>query len=153
LICALCGKELEEKPSNDHFYPRAICKWMEPLLSPKKFRWLKNLIYNPENIIYTHDSCNKEKEDFKVEVSDLYLPEGKKQALRRIGKSIAPYAKQYAAIKAEVYQRQGPKCYCCGEPLPLSRAVMRRIDSERPRVQENACLVCHICNHRYEEFQ
>jgi hypothetical protein len=150
--CALCGKRIEGKPSKDHCHPRAIYKWLEELLDEEAYREVKNLVDSQDNIIFTHDSCNKEKEDFIVDIDKLYLPNHKKQAVANVHSKIRPYQEMYFDLKTRIYNKQSCKCYNCGCEIENNNGVIRRIDCDYPRYEENACIVCHSCNVHCAKF-
>lgn len=152
MICALCGKEIRGTYSKNHCYPRAIHKWLADSLDEDEASELKSLISGQDNIIYTHTGCSSKKEDFEVNVDTLCLPWYKKERVRETRVKIRPYAKQYHEMKARIYESQAHKCLQCGCRLTENNGVMRRINTEKPRTEENACLVCHSCNHANANF-
>ena len=151
-ICAICGDPIREKHiSVDHIFPRAVYKWVRQNLSEKNYLILKRRIESPENMLPVHRKCNVEKEDSLTDIEKLYCDSRQKEALRKLRIEILPELSMFQNEKESLFTGQEGKCFCCGRPLKKAQ-VLRRIDIKIPRIWQNGCLVCHVCNLENPDF-
>lgn len=151
MICALCGKILQYSKSKDHVFPRAIYKWEAQSLPVPAYKKIKKLIESKDNVSYVHPECNYVKEDSMPRIEKLYIPPKNKQKLIYIEMLLEDCVKDYQEHKQAILENQSKRCYNCGKTLTKT-FVLRRIDKSKPRVWDNACIVCHRCNTRYRNF-
>ena len=143
--CAICGKPIEKHGNYDHFIPRAVYKWTKNYIPEEEYIELKSRINGNLNYIPAHISCNKQKEDTLYNAKDLFLSAKEKRKIYSFLDDIKDCIDIYYQGKEMVRARQNNKCYSCGKELNQT-AVLRRIDSNKRRTWENACVVCHDCN-------
>ncbi|MBR3516061.1 MAG: hypothetical protein IKO10_07080 [Lachnospiraceae bacterium] len=149
-ICAICGKSIEGSSNRDHVYPRAIYKWSEEYLSAVEQKQLVDHIESKDNYVRTHPECNTIKEDMLPELDKLHLAPDHKKKLKFVEEGICKELENYAYQKQQLIRKQNGKCVGCG--CDLQEGVLRRKDPEKPRIWENACVVCHECNLNREKF-
>lgn len=152
LTCAICGKPITEVHiSVDHVFPRAIYKWLKQEVPWETWLAFKKTIDGIDNMVPVHRKCNVEKEDSTIDIESLHCSEKKKEALRNVRDEISPYLSIYNNRKDNFLIRQGGSCYNCGKSLTGTQ-VLRRIDRKKPRIWQNGCLVCHVCNLENPDF-
>jgi len=152
--CAICGKEIDEgKETVDHIFPRAMYKWFAEYLQEEHNNRIKKIIEGPDNKAWVHHHCNIVKGEQIYKISTLYVSEQKKLKLYEVKELLGPVIKQYIRNKEKKLSEQSGKCFCCGRRISLRGGTVRRIDPNKKRIWENACIVCHYCNLRNKEFK
>ena len=149
-ICAICGKAISGKVSDDHVFPRAIYKWSEEYLTTQEYQDLKKQIESADNHVSTHPDCNYQKEDEIPDINALHLSLSVYNGLISVEKTVNSAVVSYCDHKQQVLLSQAGRCAGCG--CELQKGVLRRRDPDLPRRWENACIVCHECNLKNEKF-
>ena len=140
-----------EKPTKDHFYPRAIYKWAQYDLPEEEYRRLRECIEKSDNILKVCRDCNYEKQERVMEPTELFVTERKRIKLERVRKQIWPYYEKLGELKKRLLERQGNVCYCCRQPI-TDQGIIRRIDPKQKRTPDNGCVVCVQCNDQHDSF-
>lgn len=145
MVCAICGKELKKNVSIDHVFPRALYKWSECYLPAEEYKHIKKLIDGQNNHVKTHKGCNKVKEDEIPIVECLHIEKGQMDLLEALEDSLTDLIDNYTHNKQKLLVGQNRRCLGCGKKLK-ENGVLRRIDPDKKRTWDNACIVCHRCN-------
>ena len=151
MICAICGARIRGKASTDHVFPRALYKWSECYVSKGEYKRIKKQIVRSDNLVGTHTSCNKFKEDGIPNIESLHISEQQRSSLKVTEKSLKSVVNSYACGKKRILLKQKGRCRGCSKEIK-GEGVLRRVDSARSREWNNACVVCHICNTDKSDF-
>lgn len=151
--CAICGKEITSTPTIDHVYPKALYKWSECYVSKERYRLIKRIVENSGNKLLVHKHCNVKKEEALPEIDALYVDGTTKTSLKNRAIRLEAVIETYANNKLQKIIEQKYKCFCCNKPINVNTGVLRRIQPQKKRVWENACIVCHKCNINNPSFR
>ncbi|MBO5388783.1 MAG: hypothetical protein J6A59_11685 [Lachnospiraceae bacterium] len=153
--CIYCNRPIDIKLQRgihwnvEHVIPRAIFKWLENILPKKDNDKLFKLITSMDNLALVHYKCNIRK--------DSYIPSEKELKELKVSTNVInkyidtlnktnEYIQQYYDIKNRVYSKQKCKCFICKKRTTFKSAVIRRKDSNIPRIESNAMVICTQCN-------
>lgn len=151
MICAICGARIRGTASTDHVFPRALYKWSECYVSKGEYKRIKKQIVGSDNLVGTHTSCNKIKEDGIPKIECLHISEQQRISLRAVEESLAGVVNRYTCGKKKILFAQKGCCRGCGKEIK-GEGVLRRIDPTQLREWSNACIVCHSCNTDRPDF-
>lgn len=140
--CVYCGKY--KKATVDHFYPKAIYRWCGDEY--------KEAIIDKKNTVYACRACNFRKQE-KIYPIETVQDEEKKKELVEVRKNIGDGVSKFFGLKKKLRKKQNGRCYGCGKMMTKNEGIIRRIDPEKPRKLENACLVCDKCNKKETNFR
>lgn len=147
-ICAICGKEMLGKRGNndgwniDHIVPQAVFKWCK---SDEEGLELMN---DERNLLTVHTFCNTikgEKISTVQELKKMHVDDDFIEAHERYRHKVEPYITKFFELKYKLLKQQNYKCKLCGRSIVVKTSIIRRVDSNSKRYEENACLVCKKC--------
>lgn len=144
-VCPICGRSTPGARNMDHVFPRALYKWTEAYVTRERYAYVRSVIEDPGNLIEVHRECNRGKQDRLPVLGSMTLGDIRKKELTAMEADISEEIGRYAEGKAWVLKKQDGKCYRCGDEAGKG-AVLRRLDPEKPRIWENACVLCRKCN-------
>ncbi len=152
--CAICGKMIHAgcTCNRDHIIPQAVYKWAPglcPDMTPEEYRSLAHTLRGAANVCITHIRCNAGKEDTIPEIGALHVSAQKRTQIWRLHNQVFAHILRFQRFKRRLLKAQRGCCLRCGIPLDEG-GVLRRRRTDRPRVPENACLLCGPCNRSKE---
>lgn len=150
MLCSICGRPITGNKTTDHIYPQEIAKWQYES-GPEIQEKVQKVIGSKCNRAPAHRKCNYEKQDQMPDLMKIHISAKQRQRLQAAISEIQKEIEQHESRKNAQKMCQEQKCYCCGKPLGED-CVLRRIDPEKERVWENACMVCRECNDNYSRF-
>lgn len=146
MICAICGKEIKDNKTKDHYIPKAVYKWSMLDINSSEYKYLKNIINSDHNITYVHQGCNLDKLDSIIKISKIKITEDKRKKLSEIKNLCQSYIDKYKAFKNKLLKKQNNTCYKCRCEIDSYNSTIRRIKRDKYRDENNACLLCKNCN-------
>lgn len=152
MVCARCGKEINGQFVKEYCQSPYIHKWLKETLPLRQYRELKELALSRDNVIFVHEECSYERTREKVNVGTLHLGRTRKERISEIYTKMKPYSDLYRNMRGRIVVRQERKCYKCGCEIKEKYSILRRIDTTKPRTEENGCLVCYSCDEKYRNF-
>lgn len=144
-ICIFCGKKLSSDGldwSVEHFFPRAIYKWIP---NPEVSKVLESL----SNLFIVHIPCNISKDSRLPNLKNihaLHANDDIKANLHALYIHIESAIKDYHNLKNNQWLTQQKCCGFCQKPVKLVRTTLRRKHNDLPRSAENAICLCYRCS-------
>lgn len=154
-ICPYCGKEVDLSQrrgvhwSLDHVVPYCIYKWLEHVLSGDALDRLWDIFNSIDNVVITHHKCNIQKNsDIPTDksIDEMFLPDDMKENIKSIKNEAEPYIDMYKSLTRRLGVKQGGRCLRCNKIYRIKDMTIRRLDLDKPRTEDNACLLCFQCN-------
>lgn len=135
-VCTYCGRE--GNWSADHIIPMAVYKWT---------RMGNTKLYNSiHNIVISCSMCNKEKGCI---VPNKYRALKIKPSCDKIYDKLYPAIEEFNNLIRRLLVKQNNRCGYCERLMSINEATIRRIDENKPRIEDNAILLCKECNNRW----
>lgn len=154
-ICPYCGKEVDLNQrrgvhwSLDHVVPYCIYKWLEHILSGDDLDRLWDILNSIDNVVIAHYQCNIIKNSViptDKDIDKMFLPDDMKENIKSIKKEAEPYTNMYESLTRRLGAKQNCRCLRCNKEYRVKDMTIRRLDWNKPRTEDNACLLCTQCN-------
>lgn len=154
--CIYCGREIDiskgrgRKWTIEHIIPYTIYKWSEYILSDELRCELWHVINDNANCAITCKKCNTRKgariPDVQFVARNEYIPQEVKDRFVEIYDSCDSAFKSYESLIKRLYGKQLGRCSRCKKFMDFDDCIVRRIDDNKVRVEDNATLLCSDCS-------
>lgn len=154
-LCPYCGfpVKLETRRGNywslDHVIPYCIYKWSEYALPEEESERVYDMLNSVDNVVVAHHKCNMDKNSSmpsRASIIKMKLPNNMKANILSLMMIAHPYIDEHIKLMQRVYEKQNGVCYRCHKNIDLLDGTIRRVDLDKPRIEDNACIICPSCN-------
>lgn len=129
----------------DHAVPRACVKWALGM-SSDELSPIIDALGSRDNILIMHEQCNTAKGVAFHDLDNLNITDKAKSGISRVMKIAAPAILRYTFVLGTVLRRNNFRCKSCGVDLDVTTAVLRRLNSSKPRSLNNVVCLCNRCS-------
>lgn len=154
--CVYCGKPVDISNNRgrnwtiEHIIPYSIYKWSEYVLSDELREELWKRINDNSNCAISCRKCNSAKDarmpDLRFVMRNEHIPQEVKDRFKTIYDSCKNDFKSYENLIKRLYEKQLGRCSRCKKLMDYNECTIRRIDSNKMRVEDNASLLCSDCS-------
>lgn len=134
----------------EHIIPYAVYKWSELVISDEDRDELWKAVNHNANCAIACRKCNERKDSIVPNLdyimNNKVVPDGTKEQFREIYKTCENAIIDYNNMLKRLHIKQKGMCLRCNKRIKYNNSSVRRFDDNKPRVEENALILCSDCS-------